>query len=51
MRQVAGSVGIGVEVVAGKLIAIATKFQTLALEAFICRTTMGFAENMLLYRY
>jgi hypothetical protein len=51
MWQLAGSVGIGMEVIAGKFVAIATKFQALALRAFIGRTTMLFAEDMLLKGY
>ena len=48
MGQVASFVGIGVEVIARKLVAIATKIQTLVSGAFIGCTTMLFAENMLL---
>ena len=51
MRQDAGLVRIGVEIIAGKLVAITTKSQSSALGAFIRSTTMRFTEDMLLQRY
>jgi len=51
MGQVASFVGIGVEVIARELVAIATKFHALVPGAFIGSTTMRFAEDMLLQRY
>jgi hypothetical protein len=51
MRQVTSFVGIGMEVITRKLVAIAAKFYALVMGAFIGRTTMRFTENMLLQWY
>ncbi len=51
MGQVAGFVGIRVEVVAGELVTITAKLKPLFPGAFIGRTTMGFTESMHLQRY
>jgi hypothetical protein len=51
MWQGVSLVSIGVEVIAGKLFAIATKFHALILGAFVGRTTMRFTEDMLLQGY
>lgn len=51
MGQVARFVGIRVEVIARKLVAIAANFHPLVPGAFIGRTTMRFTEDMLLQWY
>jgi len=48
--QCSGLVSIRVEVIAGKLVAIATKFQTVIMRAFMGCAVMRFTENMLLKR-